>query len=612
MKRNVLTSFAVLCLLSTVFLIGLAFNVQPVEASGTIYIRTDGSIEGTTDISTVDSVTYTFTDNIFNQSIVVERSNIMIDGAGFTVQGTGSGDGIKLSMLGYSNVTLKNIKVTNFYMGIVLIYSHNNTLIGNTATNNTFGIHLFSSVFNNLSDNIASSNTVRGIFLDYFCDDNVLSGNIASSNGNEGIAIFECNSDNNTLVGNTVANNEFGIYIQCSPKNVLFHNNFINNTFQAKITHERVHTWDNGYPSGGNYWSNYTGVDEKSGPNQDQPGSDGIGDTPYVIDVNNEDSYPLMSPWQPPPERELIASITAPTSLWLGGSSLLNATVANEGSDDEVEVQLELLINDTIADSTTVSLLQAGDSHTLSYLWTPTAEGIYNVTAYALPVSGETSVENNQMSKVIVVSIPPEVGVKAGDWIKCDYSIIGWPSGTPRPEWLKVEIQGVDGTTATVRVTMRMSDGTEQSDTVDVDVVTGGGTFDTLFGFLIPADCSTGDSIIMGGDGLTFNVTIDGEATRTYAGASRTVFHSSFSQYGTQLTYYWDKETGILVEASTSGGGVTAIAKVSETNMWEAAPFWMEWWFYVIVAVAVVALAGAVYVIRRRKAPTTPIPSPEK
>jgi parallel beta-helix repeat protein len=159
------------------------------------------------------------------------------------------------------------------------------------------------------------------------------------------------------------------------------------------------------------------------------------------------------------------------------------------------------------------------------------------------------------------------VGVKAGDWIKCTYTISGWPSGTPYPEWLKVEFLSVEGTNATIRVTMRMSDGTEQSDTMTLDVAAGGGTFQGLSGFVIPANCTTGDSIYMTGYG---NVTIAGETTGTYAGASRTVVYASFSQYGTQLTYYWDKQTGVMVEASVVSGSVTATAKATETNMWQA------------------------------------------
>jgi len=45
---------------------------------------------------------------------------------------------------------------------------------------------------------------------------------------------------------------------------------------------------DDGYPSGGNYWSDYNGTDDNG---------DGIGDTPYIIDADNQDKYPLMKPY---------------------------------------------------------------------------------------------------------------------------------------------------------------------------------------------------------------------------------------------------------------------------------------------------------------------------
>jgi len=48
-----------------------------------------------------------------------------------------------------------------------------------------------------------------------------------------------------------------------------------------------VDIWDNGYPSGGYYWSDYNGTDSYSGPYQDLTGSDGIGDTPRALSCLN-------------------------------------------------------------------------------------------------------------------------------------------------------------------------------------------------------------------------------------------------------------------------------------------------------------------------------------
>jgi hypothetical protein len=55
-------------------------------------------------------------------------------------------------------------------------------------------------------------------------------------------------------------------------------------------TEEIVHTWDNGKK--GNYWSDYNGTDSNK---------DGLGDTPYVIDVLNQDRYPLIEIFAVPP-----------------------------------------------------------------------------------------------------------------------------------------------------------------------------------------------------------------------------------------------------------------------------------------------------------------------
>ncbi len=77
------------------------------------------------------------------------------------------------------------------------------------------------------------------------------------------------------------------------------HNNTFsgNNIESLGVSNAYNNSWNGIYPSGGNYWNSYSGVDLKKGPNQDQPGGDGIGDTPFIVDADNIDHYPLMRPY---------------------------------------------------------------------------------------------------------------------------------------------------------------------------------------------------------------------------------------------------------------------------------------------------------------------------
>jgi parallel beta-helix repeat protein len=107
-------------------------------------------------------------------------------------------------------------------------------------------------------------------------------------------------SDSSSLLisENVIYLNSHGVALERTTNTRVFHNNFLNNTVQASDTGTTNNVWDNGYPSGGNYWSDYTGVDNCSGPRQNIcPHPDGIGDTPYVFN-HNQDSYPLMQPVQ--------------------------------------------------------------------------------------------------------------------------------------------------------------------------------------------------------------------------------------------------------------------------------------------------------------------------
>ena len=114
----------------------LIINTKRVEATGTIYIRADGSIDPpTANIASSDNVTYSFTDNI-NESIVVERDNIVVDGAGYTLQGRNVKHSRGIYLYRNNNATIKSVKITLFWY--IYSFSHILTLLFYISTINTF------------------------------------------------------------------------------------------------------------------------------------------------------------------------------------------------------------------------------------------------------------------------------------------------------------------------------------------------------------------------------------------------------------------------------------------------------------------------------------------
>ena len=191
--------------------------------------------------------------------IVVQRSNAVIDGNGRTLQGSGSGEGISLIVV--NNVTLRNLNIRGFDRGVYLVGALKNVISGNNITSNTLlGVGLYGSSNNSICFNTILANGGDGVRLDY-------------------------SSNYNSVLGNSIGNNNvLGIYIDSSLGNIFYHNNLRNNTNQVHVDAPLSgNIWDDG--AEGNYWSNYAGADLNS---------DGVGDVPFVIAVNNTDHYPLM------------------------------------------------------------------------------------------------------------------------------------------------------------------------------------------------------------------------------------------------------------------------------------------------------------------------------
>ena len=274
MKRKATALTLVVAFLFSFLFHGLL--VQPVKAQSfeTIVIRADGSVEGTDKIQR-DGDVYTLISGI-NGSIVVERDNVVLNGAGYGLQGDGNQNGITLGI--GNNITVKNLKLSSFNIGIVVMGSDYNKILENTITDNFRGLDFTSSENDTVSGNYIANN-IGGIALENMY--NSIVENTITNNSNFGIHLYGAGCNN--IIGNNITDNGRGILVSICYNNVIYHNNFVNNTNHVE-TDDSNSIWDNGEE--GNYWDNYTGLDSDG---------DSIGDTPYIIGENNQDNYPLIN-----------------------------------------------------------------------------------------------------------------------------------------------------------------------------------------------------------------------------------------------------------------------------------------------------------------------------
>jgi len=209
---------------------------------------------------------------------------------------TGNGEGVLLAYT--ENSVIINVNVSYNRNGFRLVSSNNNFIVGNKICKNEFcGLILAASSNNLIASNDFSGQT-RGITLSYSpilnlsSDNNVIGGNNFHNHSFSAFSLHQV--ANNKIFANTLSNNTYAFYITSSKNNTVYHNIFLQSSTISIDAASKI-SWNTSYPSGGNYWSDYTGVDFYSGIFQNVTGSDGIGDAPYVIDELNIDHYPLMN-----------------------------------------------------------------------------------------------------------------------------------------------------------------------------------------------------------------------------------------------------------------------------------------------------------------------------
>lgn len=256
-----------------------------------------------------------------------------------------SGNIISRTTLGISPENSTNIKISgnvlsdNSQIGLFLVQSSQVSVVANDFSRNTDGIHVQGSSHVSMTGNNITSNVFDGIILEptqrlpqVLTTFVTISDNVISENGFSrflditGSGIDLVYSRNVTIVGNDL----------------------LRNHVQAR-SYPFDDSWDAGYPGGGNYWSDYGGVDKCAGPGQNICTTpDGIGDTPYNITTAGVDHYPLMRPATLGPETVPPGWMSG-TQLSVSGLEQTSLVLAwSPASDDNRVIQYRVYKNSTL------------------------------------------------------------------------------------------------------------------------------------------------------------------------------------------------------------------------------------------------------------------------
>ncbi|PIS39617.1 MAG: hypothetical protein COT33_01040 [Candidatus Nealsonbacteria bacterium CG08_land_8_20_14_0_20_38_20] len=314
--------------------------------------------------------------NIVENNVVNNKSLIYFeDASDLAVENIDVG---QIILVNCNNITIKNIEVYDTSIGIVFIKTNNSIIMNNKIANSGWGpahgyiliqkagIYIEKSSNNVINDNNISDmsggtppppgwgggSPWRGGINLTSSKNNTIKNNTISKNM-DGVRV-DLSSDENIIINNRINQNyRYGIHVFYSKNNKVYHNNLTENSKQARIDSGVGTLFDNGYPEGGNYWSDYTGNDEFSGENQNQPGSDGIGDTSYTFE-GGQDKYPFMKEngWeapinQPPTISNLNQYKSDGTTLISEGAITTEDTTVFKATlfdpdNDKVKLQIEL------------------------------------------------------------------------------------------------------------------------------------------------------------------------------------------------------------------------------------------------------------------------------
>lgn len=342
-------------------------NGIPMPPLSQIYIKGDGTVEPSTAPIQREGNLYTIVGALPKSSIEVQCSNIVIDGADFTLLGYGSHWYTAITLSNVRGVKIQNLNIRNFGWGIEIVGGSNNIIIKNKFEGCGEAIHLSSSDRNYIAENHMSdgygvvgkgsfnviienkftgglSGVGQGVSIDFWgSNNNTIAGNyfmqrssisvrgnyntIAYNtliNGEVGISLIEASY--NLVFRNTIQGKRgsYAFYLAKSYSNEIYENHFENNTLGVQIGNPIDFNTAGNTFAGNNFLNNIQDILIYGAPsnfwNKSQEGNywsvyagndtdgNGIGDIPHIINVNNVDNHPLMQPTSIPeaPDFKLI------------------------------------------------------------------------------------------------------------------------------------------------------------------------------------------------------------------------------------------------------------------------------------------------------------------
>jgi parallel beta-helix repeat protein len=280
------------------------------EEDSIVYVNWDGSADFTNiqmaieDNTTLENYTVYVYPGEYQENIIINKSIALVgqDATTTIIDANETLDGIRINAdhVNVSGFTIKNSGLGSGYPEMdagIDIQSGWNNISNCIFLNNTIGIYIKGALQNQFYGNEFQHCTNYGIYVYSNSDNTVIQNNIFTDNPNYCLRIK--GSKYNQVIGNLFMNNKRGMYFCCGAReNTVFHNSFVNNSGWHADDYVGRNQWSNTDLQEGNFWDDFYLEEHGAYDNN----SDGIIDTPYVIDFdsqgkNIQDQYPLTEPY---------------------------------------------------------------------------------------------------------------------------------------------------------------------------------------------------------------------------------------------------------------------------------------------------------------------------